>query len=56
MQKTINKKTVRLEDIINERDLPDVIQKLKQSEEEIERGEGIPAEVAFRKLREKYGY
>ena len=34
----------------------DIINKLKKSEEEIERGEGIEAEIAFRELRQKYGY
>ncbi len=34
----------------------DIIEKLKQSEKEIENGEGIDAEVAFKELRQKYGY
>ena len=29
---------------------------LKKSEKEIENGEGIDAEVAFKELRHKYGY
>jgi len=34
----------------------DIIKKLKKSEEEIEKGEGIEAEIAFKELRQKYGY
>ena len=34
----------------------DLISKLKKSEEEIENGEGIEADEAFRELRQKYGY
>ena len=34
----------------------DIINKLKNSEKEIENGEGIDAEVAFEELRLKYGY
>lgn len=34
----------------------DIIEKLKQSEAEIERGEGIEAEVVFKEWRQKYGY
>lgn len=34
----------------------DIIKKLKKSEEEIEKGEGIPAEILFKELRQKYGY
>lgn len=34
----------------------DIIKKLKQSEEEIEKGEGIESDVAFKELRQKYGY
>ncbi len=34
----------------------DIIKKLKQSEKEIEKGEGIESDVMFRELREKYGY
>lgn len=34
----------------------DVLKKLKKSEEEIERGEGIDADEAFKELRQKYGY
>lgn len=29
---------------------------LKQSEKEIEMGEGIEADIAFKELRQKYGY
>lgn len=32
----------------------EIIEKLKQSEEEIERGEVIKAEIAFQELRRKY--
>ena len=34
----------------------DIIKKLKKSEEEIESGKGIEADVAFKELRQKYGY
>lgn len=34
----------------------DMIKKLKQSEEEIENGEGIELDVALERLRHKYGY
>ncbi len=34
----------------------EIIEKLKQAEEEIERGEGIEADIAFKELRQKYGY
>ena len=34
----------------------DLIEKLKKAEEEIENGEGIEANEAFRELRQKYGY
>ncbi len=34
----------------------DIIKKLKKSEEEIEKGEGIKADIAFKELRQKYEY
>ena len=34
----------------------EIIKKLKKSEEEIENGEGIKADIAFKELRQKYGY
>ena len=34
----------------------DIIKKLKQSEKEIENGEGIDSDLAFKELRLKYGY
>lgn len=34
----------------------DIINKLKKSEEEIERGEGISADIFFKELRQKYDY
>lgn len=34
----------------------DMIKKLKQSEKEIENGEGIELDVALERLRHKYGY
>lgn len=34
----------------------DIIEKLKQSEDEIEKGEGIEADEAFKELRQQYGY
>ena len=34
----------------------DIINKLRKSEEEIENGEGIDSDVAFKELRQKYGY
>lgn len=33
-----------------------IIKKLKKSEEEIEKGEGIESNIAFKELREKYRY
>lgn len=34
----------------------DIIKKLKKSEKEIENGEGIESDEAFKELRQKYGY
>lgn len=34
----------------------DIIKKLKQSEKEIERGEGIDSDEFFEKLKAKFGY
>ena len=34
----------------------EIINALKKSEQEIENGEGIEADEAFEKLRQKYGY
>lgn len=34
----------------------EIIKALKESEEEIERGEGIESDKAFEELRQKYGY
>ena len=34
----------------------DIVKKLKQSEKEIENGEGINSDTAFKELRLKYGY
>lgn len=34
----------------------DVIKKLKKSEQEIENREGIESDIAFKELRQKYGY
>lgn len=58
MQNTVikSKKEIRLEDIIDEKDLPEVIQKLKQSEEEYERGEVLDIDIAFKNFRKKYEY
>ena len=33
----------------------DIIEKLKKSEKEIEKGEGIESDIAFKELRQKYG-
>lgn len=33
-----------------------IIKKLKKSEQEIEKGEGIEADVAFKELRREFGY
>ena len=33
----------------------DIVEKLKKSEQDIERGDVIPADVVFRRIREKYG-
>ena len=34
----------------------DIIEKLKKSEEEIKKGEGMKSDIVFKELREKYGY
>ena len=34
----------------------EIIKALKKSEQEIENGEGIDSDEAFKKLRQKYGY
>ena len=34
----------------------DIIEKLKKSEKEIEKGEGIESDIAFKEFRQKYGY
>ena len=34
----------------------EIIKALKKSEQEIENGEGIESDEAFKKLRQKYGY
>lgn len=34
----------------------EIIRALKKSEQEIENGEGIESDEAFKKLRQKYGY
>lgn len=34
----------------------EIIRALKKSEKEIERGEGIESDKAFKELRQKYGY
>lgn len=34
----------------------EIIEKLKQSEKEIENGEGMDIDIAFKELRQKYGY
>jgi len=34
----------------------EIIEKLKKSEKEIENGEGIESDIAFKELRLKYGY
>lgn len=34
----------------------DIIKKLKKSEKEIDNGEGIDSDMAFKELRLKYGY
>ncbi len=34
----------------------DIIKKIKKSEKEIDNGEGIDSDMAFKELRLKYGY
>ena len=34
----------------------EIIEKIKLTEEEIKRGEGIDADIVFQELRQKYGY
>ena len=36
--------------------IEDIISKLQESEEKIERGEGIEAELAFKELKQQYDY
>lgn len=33
----------------------DIIEKLKKSEEDIKKGEGLESDIAFKELRQKYG-
>lgn len=40
----------------DDKKIEDIITKLQESEEEIERGEGIEAELAFKELKQKYKY
>ena len=41
---------------ININKIENIIKKLKKSEKEIEKGEGIESDIAFKELRKKYGY
>ena len=52
-QKT-NTRTYIRKRINNEEVPPEVIEALKKAEAEIERGEGIPLEVALKEMKEKY--
>lgn len=45
-----------MEELNKENMKKDIINKLKKSETEIENGEGIDMETAFKELRLKYGY
>lgn len=47
---------LKQKEINSEKEKKDIIKKLKQSEKEIENGEGTEAEVVFKQLRQKYGY
>ena len=47
---------IRVEDYNRKNMNNDIIKKLKKSEEEIEKGEGIDSDEAFEELRQKYGY
>lgn len=40
----------------DDKKIEDIIAKLQESEEEIERGEGIEAELAFKELKQQYEY
>ena len=56
VKKLANLKTFKKCKIL-EINLPEeIIKEIKQSEEEFERGLGIPAEEVFKELREKYGF
>ncbi len=45
-----------MEEYKNKNMKEDIIKKLKESEEEIENGEGMESDVVFKELRQKYGY
>lgn len=55
-KKLTNLKTFKKDKTL-EMNLPEeIIKEIKQSEEEIKQGLGIPAEEVFKELREKYGF
>ena len=45
-----------MEETNNEIMKKDIINKLKDSEKEIENGEGIDMEIVFKEMKLKYGY
>ena len=56
VKKLANLKTFKKHKTL-EMNLPEeIIKEIKQSEEEFERGLGIPAEEVFKELRKKYGF
>jgi len=56
ISKKNNNNMINLEEYNAKKIKTDIIKKLKKSEEEIERGDGIESDVAFKELRHKYGY
>lgn len=56
----MEKGAIRMKEIFSikttEKNMKDIVNKLKKSEEEIENGEGIEADIFFRELRQKYDY
>ena len=56
LKKNNNMVIMSIEEYNRKKRRKDIIKKLKQSEKEIENGEGIDSDKAFKELRLKYGY
>ncbi len=56
LKKNNNMVIMSIEEYNRKKMRKDIIKKLKQSEKEIENGEGIDSDKAFKELRLKYGY